>query len=131
MAYDVAVMFTCLKSIKDSTKITYRFNNCDWGWLISDKELTSKKDNGEIEYEKTLSPLEIIKRYESKKIKVNKSQKNKLLTLKNIYKQYKELSILSMYLKQREEINFFNQLIYDKRLINVTFEKFWWESGLN
>ena len=36
-----------------------------------------------------------------------------------------------MYLKQREEINFFNQLIYDKRLINVTFEKFWWESGLN
>lgn len=131
MAYDVAVMFTCQKSIKDKAKITYRFNNCEWGWLISDEELTSKKNNGEIEYEKILSPLETTKRYESNKIKVNKAQKNKLLTLKNIYKQYKELSVLNMYLKQREEINFFNQLIYDKRLVNVTFEKFWWESGLN
>jgi len=56
---------------------------------------------------------------------------NKRQTYKDLYDQYKEKQTLLIYKKLVNEFNQYENLIYDKRVINVTFHKYWWESGLN
>lgn len=50
---------------------------------------------------------------------------------KDLYDQYKEKQTIPIYKKLVNEFNQYENLIYDKRVINVTFHKYWWESGLN
>ena len=132
MAFDKAVIFNCKKNINKSNEIvSYRFDNCDWGWLINSRELISRKYLGEIDFIKTLSPLETIKRYEIQKEKILELQNTTLKSLRNIYRQYKELKILNLFLNTKKDFQLFGRLIYDTRVINVCFNKHWWESGLN
>lgn len=131
MAYDKAVLFSCFKTQESKEKNFYRINNCDWGWFVSDKELCKYKTLGEIEYSKTLSPLECIKRYEKNKNLIDKHKEKKLNYFKNKYQQTKFVSYFHMYQLAKSDFDLFEKCIYDKRLINVTFEKYWWESGLN
>ena len=131
MAYDKAVLFSCFKTQESKEKNFYRINNCDWGWFVSDEELCEYKTLGEIEYSKTLSPLECITRYEKNKNVIDKHKEKKLNYFKNKYQQTKFISYFHMYQLAKSDFDLFEKCIYDKRLINVTFEKYWWESGLN
>ena len=131
MAYDKAVLFSCFKTQESREKNLYRINNCDWGWFVSDEELCKYKTLGEIEYSKTLSPLECIKRYEKNKNLIDEYKEKKLNYFKNKYQQTKFISYFHMYQLAKSDFDLFEKCIYDKRLINVTFEKYWWESGLN
>ena len=131
MAYDKAVLFSCFKTQESKEKNFYRINNCDWGWFVSDDELYKYKTLGEIEYSRTLSPLECIKRYEKHKKVIHEHKEKKLNYFKNKYQQTKFISYFHMYQLAKSDFDLFEKCIYDKRLINVTFEKYWWESGLN
>ncbi|WP_440694472.1 hypothetical protein [Candidatus Pelagibacter sp. HIMB109] len=131
MAYDKAVLFSCFKTQKSKEKNIYRINNCDWGWFVSEDELEEYKNLGELEYSKTLSPLECIKRYEINKNSIDEYKEKRLSYFKNNYIQTKSLPYFHMYQLAKSDFNLFERCIYDKRLINVTFEKYWWESGLN
>jgi len=131
LAYDKAVLFSCFKTQESREKKLYRINNCDWGWFVSDEELCKYKTLGEIEYSRTLSPLECIKRYEKNKNVIDEYKEKKLNYFKNKYQQTKFISYFHMYQLAKSDFDLFEKCIYDKRLINVTFEKYWWESGLN
>ena len=131
MAYDKAVLFSCFKTQESREKNLYRINNCDWGWFVSDEELCEYKTLGEIEYSKTLSPLECIKRYEKNKNVIDEYKEKKLNYFKDKYQQTKFVSYFHMYQLAKSDFDLFEKFIYDKRLINVTFEKYCWESGLN
>jgi hypothetical protein len=131
LAYDKAVLFSCFKTQESREKNLYRINNCDWGWFVSDEELCKYKTLGEIEYSKTLSPLECITRYEKNKNIIDEYKEKKLNYFKGKYQQTKFISYFHMYQLAKSDFDLFEKCIYDKRLINVTFEKYWWESGLN
>lgn len=131
MAYDKAVLFSCFKTQQSKEKNIYRINHCDWGWFVSDDELKEYKNLGELEYSKTLSPLECIKRYEINKNSIDEYKEKTLNYFKNNYQQTKSLPYFHMYQLAKSDFDLFERCIYDKRLINVTFEKYWWESGLN
>ena len=132
MAYDKAVQFKCLKKLNNfKDTITYRFNNCDWGWLVEDNELEKFIDLGETEYKKELSPLDTIIRFEKNYHSFENEKINKYKIYKNLYEKYKEKQTIHTYKKFIQEAEKFENLIYDKRVINITFHKYWWESGLN
>ena len=131
MAYDKAVLFSCYKNQKSKEKNTYRINNCDWGWFVSDDELEESNYLDEIEYSKTLSPLECVKRYEKNKSSIENNKYRKLKYFKTHYNKTKSLAYFHMYQLAKSDFDLFEKCIYDKRLINVTFEKYWWERGLN
>ena len=76
-------------------------------------------------------PLECIKRYEKNKNIIDEHKEKKLNYFKNKYQQTKFVSYFHMYQLAKSDFDLFEKCIYDKRLINVTFEKYWWESGLN
>lgn len=131
MAYDKAVIFTCLKSYDHSKKDIFRINSCDWGWLVNDCELETHSYLGETEYKTTLTSLESIVRYEKNKKQIKeKIQSN----LKYYIKHYNETKIpayLEMLKSAKQDFETFEKCIYNKMLIDVTFEKYWFESGLN
>ena len=132
MAYDKAVLFKCLKKL-DNCKdtVTYRFTSCPWGWLAKDSELEKFIDLGETEYKTKLSPFKTIARFEKNyQLFIDKKLKQ-FQTYKNLYDQYKEKQTLVVYRNLVNDYNQYENLIYDKRVINVTFHKYWWESGLN
>jgi len=131
LAYDKAVLFSCFKTQQSKEKNIYRINHCDWGWFVSDDELTEYQNLGEIEYSKTLSPLECIQRYEKNKNTIDEHKEKTLGYFKKHYYQTRSLPYFHMYQLAKSDFNLFERCIYDKRLINVTFEKYWWESGLN
>ena len=132
MAYDKAVLFKCLKKLNNHKEtITYRFTSCPWGWLVKDSELEEFIDLGETEYKKELSPLETIIRFENNYEIFMKEKLNQRQTYKDLYDQYKDKQTLLIYKNLANEYNNYENLIYDKRVINVTFHKYWWESGLN
>ena len=132
MAYDKAVEFKCLKKLNNhKDTITYRFSSCPWGWLVEDSELEKFIDLGETEYQKKLSPLETIIRFENYYKIFMQEKLNKRKTYKDLYDQYKEKQTLVIYRNLINDYNQYENLIYDKRVINVTFHKYWWESGLN
>lgn len=132
MAYDKAVQFKCLKKFNDhNDTVTFRFNNCDWGWLVEDKELEEFKDLGETEYKKELSPLETMIRFERNYHLFENKKIDKYKTYKNLYEQYKEKQTIQIYKNFIQEAEQFENLVYDKRVINITFHKYWWESGMN
>jgi len=132
LAYDKAVEFKCLKKLNNhKDTITYRFSSCPWGWLVEDSELEKFIDLGETEYKKELSPLETIIRFEKNYRNFVEEKLNKGQTYKDLYDQYKEKQTLLFYKKLVNEFNQYENLIYDKRVISVTFHKYWWESGLN
>ena len=132
MAYDKAVIFKCLKKLNNHKEIiNYRFSSCPWGWLVKETELEKFIELGETEYKKELSPLETIIRFENNYRDFIEEKLNQGQTYKNLYDQYKEKQTLLIYKKLVNEFNQYENLIYDKRVINVTFHKYWWESGLN
>ena len=131
MAYDKAVLFSCFKTQKSKEKNIYRINHCDWGWFVSDDELTEYENLREIEYSKTLSPLECIQRYEKNKNAIDEHKEETLAYFKKHYYQTRSLPYFHMYQLAKSDFDLFERCIYDKRLIYVTFEKYWWESGLN
>ena len=132
MAYDKAVHFKCLKKLSNfEDTVIYRFNSCEWGWLVEDKELEKYIELGETEYKKELSPLDTLIRFE-KNYQIFETEKlNKYKTYKSLYEQYKEKQTVQIYKKFMQEAEKFENLIYDKRVVSVTFYKYWWESGLN
>jgi len=131
LAYDKAVLFSCFKTQQSKEKNIYRINHCDWGWFVSEDELEEYNYLGEIEYSKTLSPIETIKRYEINKNSIDEYKEKRLSYFKNNYIQTKSLPYFHMYQLAKSDFDLFERCIYDKRLINATFEKYWWESGLN
>ena len=95
MAYDKAVLFKCVKKLDNhEDTVTYKFNNCDWGWLVEDNELSEFIELGELEFKKELSPLEASLRFEKNYNSYLVKKKSKLQELKNIYENYKEEQIL-------------------------------------
>ena len=132
MAYDKAVHFKCLKKLSNfEDTVIYRFNSCEWGWLVEDKELEKYIELGETEYKKELSPLDTLIRFE-KNYQIFETEKlNKYKTYKSLYEQYKEKQTVQIYKNFMQEAEKFENLIYDKRVVSVTFYKYWWESGLN
>ena len=132
MAYDKAVHFRCLKKLNNfKDTVIYRFNSCDWGWLVEDKELEKYIELGETEFKKELSPLDTLIRFETNYHIFETEKLNKYKTYKSLYEQYKEKQTVQIYKKFMQEAEKFENLIYDKRVVSVTFYKYWWESGLN
>ena len=132
MAYNKAVIFNCLKKLNNHKEtVKYRFNNCDWGWLVEDSELEEFIDLGETEYKKELSPVEALIRFENNYLLFEEEKKNKYQTYKNLYEKYKEKQTIEIYKNFVQDYEQFQSLIYDKRVINITFHKYWWESGMN
>ena len=132
MAYDKAVIFNCLKKLNNHKEtIKYRFNNCDWGWLVEENELEKFIDLGETEYKKELSPVEILIRFENNYHLFEEEKKNKYQTYKNLYEKYNEKQTIEIYKNFVQDYEQFEGLIYDKRVINITFHKYWWERGMN
>ena len=132
MAYDKAVIFNCLKKLNNHKEtIKYRFNNCDWGWLVEENELEKFIDLGETEYKKELSPVEVLIRFENNYHLFEEEKKNKYQTYKNLYEKYNEKQTIEIYKNFVQDYEQFEGLIYDKRVINITFHKYWWESGMN
>ena len=132
MAYDKAVQFKCVKKLDNyEDTLTFKFTNCGWGWLVDDKELSEFIELGELEFKKELSPFETLLRFEKNYNQYLAEKKSKLQELKNIYDRYKEKQILRTYKNLYQDFESYENLIYDKRVVNVTFHKYWWESGLN
>ena len=99
--------------------------------MVEDSELEKFIDLGETEYKKELSPLETIIRFEKNYRNFLEEKLNKGQIYKDLYDQYKEKQTLLFYKKLVNEFNQYENLIYDKRVIGVTFHEYWWESGLN
>jgi len=132
LAYDKAVLFKCLKKLNNcKDTVTYRFMSCPWGWLAKDNELEKFIDLGETEYKTKLSPFETIARFEKNYQLFIEEKLKQFQTYKNLHDQYKEKQTLVIYRNLINDYNQYENLIYDKRVINVTFHKYWWESGLN
>ena len=47
------------------------------------------------------------------------------------YEKSKNLFDFSFYSKKKHDFDRYQSCMYDRRLINITFEKFFWESGMN
>ena len=124
MAYDKAVTFCCKNNLDDEQTTNYRIDSCEWGWLVEDSELVKKVIGGETDYHAILTPLEAIKRYEKQKDKIEEIKIYQL-------KLFQEHSSLSFYSKKKHDFDRYQSCMYDRRLINITFEKFFWESGMN
>ena len=131
MAYDKAVIFNYKNNLKDEKTLSYRVNSCEWGWLVKDSELLERIYNGELEYFSILDSLEAIRRYEQKKEAIEKIRIAQLNYYKENYQKYKEAFYLACYEMTKRDFDSYEKLIYDKRLVKITFEKFFWESGLN
>ena len=106
-------------------------NNCAWGWLVKDSELLEHINLGEIEYYSILEPLEAIHRYETKKEEIEKIRISKLNYYKKNYLNNKEPFYLSSYQMTKKEFDQYQTFIYDRRLVSIKFDKYYWESGLN
>lgn len=132
MAYDKAVLFKCYKRLNNyKDTVTYKFNNCDWGWFVEDHELEEFIDLGELEYKKELSPLETLMRFENNYTSFLNQKKINLENIKNLFHKYNEEHFKISFKNLYRDFSSFENLIYDKRVIKVIFHKYWWESGLN
>ncbi len=131
MAYDKAVIFNYKKNLKDEKTLSYRINNCEWGWLVKDSELLEYVNLGELEYYSILESAEAIHRYEAKKEEIEKVRISKLNYYKENYQKNKEPFYLSCYELTKNEFDYYQRFIYDRRLVSIKFDKYFWESGLN
>ena len=52
-------------------------------------------------------------------------------TAEECYEKSKNLFDFSFYSKKKHDFDRYQSCMYDRRLINITFEKFFWESGMN
>ena len=131
LAYDKAVIFNYKNNLKDEKTLSYRVNSCEWGWLVKDSELLEHINWGEIEYYSILEPVEAIRRYETKKEEIEKVRISKLNYYKENYLKNKEPFYLSCYQMTKNDFDYYQRLIYDRRLVSIKFDKYFWESGLN
>ena len=131
MAYDKAVTFCCKNNLEDEKTTNYRIDSCEWGWLAKDSELVEQVIGGEADYHAILTPLEAIKRYEKQKDEIEEIKIYQLKLYKERYEKSKNLFDFSFYSKTKHDFDRYQSCMYDRRLINITFEKFFWESGMN
>ena len=131
MAYDKAVTFCYKNNLEDKQTTNYRIDSCEWGWLVEDSELVKKVIGGEIDYHAILTPLEAIKRYEKQKDKIEEIKISQLKLFQECYEKSKKLFDFSFYNKKKHDFDRYQSYMYDRRLVNITFEKFFWESGMN
>ena len=130
MAYGQLVVFELKKSFDDDEIEKVDFDNCLFGWFIKEDELVKTTIDGEIEFQAVLSADEMIKRFEANKLQFEKDK-----TANDRYaKWYLETTPepdIEFLKRRKQDYLIFERLIYDRRLIRVTFHKYWWESGLN
>ena len=131
MAYDKAVIFCCKNNLEDEKTTNYRIDSCEWGWLAKDSELVEQVIGGEADYHAILTPLEAIKRYEKQKDEIEEIKIYQLKLYQERYEKSKNLFDFSFYSKKKHDFDHYQSCMYDRRLINITFEKFFWESGMN
>jgi hypothetical protein len=131
LAYDKAVIFCYQNKLKDDQTTNYRIDSCEWGWLANDDELSNHIIGGETQYCSVLQPLEAIERYEKKKDQIDKIKISKLKYYKEHGEKTQKLFDLYFYYKVKQDFDNYQSHMYDRRLVNVTFEKYFWESGLN
>ena len=130
MAYDHKVIFKVRKSLENDEIDEFVFDTCDYGWFVTDDELSEMTIDGELEYKAILSPEEMVKRFEANKFEFEKDK-----TANDRYAKWYLESTPNpdMGFLKRRKIRYlqFERLVYDRRLVRVIFHKFWWESGLN
>ena len=131
MAYDKAVTFCCKNNLEDEKTTNYRIDSCEWGWLAKDSELVEQVIGGEADYHAILTPLEAIKRYEKQKDEIEEIKIYQLKLYQERYEKSKNLFDFSFCSKKKHDFDRYQSCMYDRRLINITFEKFFWESGMN
>ena len=131
MAYDKAVTFCCKNNLEDEKTTNYRIDSCEWGWLAKDSELVEQVIGGEADYHAILTPLEAIKRYEKQKDEIEEIKIYQLKLYQERYEKSKNLFDFSFYSKKKHDFDRYQSCMYDRRLINITFEIFFWESGMN
>ena len=130
MAYDHKVIFEVRKSFKSDEKDEFVFDTCDYGWFVTDDELSEMMIDGELEYKAILSPEEMVKRFEANKLEFEKDKAANDRYAKWYLESTPNPSM--EFLKGRKlRYLHFERLVYDRRLVRVIFHKFWWESGLN
>lgn len=130
MAYDHKVIFEVRKSFKSDEKDEFVFDTCDYGWFVTDDELSEMMIDGELEYKAILSPEEMVKRFEANKLEFEKEKADNDRYAKWYLESTPNPSM--EFLKGRKlRYLHFERLVYDRRLVRVIFHKFWWESGLN
>jgi hypothetical protein len=130
MAYDHKVIFEVRKSFKSDEKDEFVFDTCDYGWFVTDDELSEMMIDGELEYKAILSPEEMVKRFEANKLEFEKDKEANDRYAKWYLESTPNPSM--EFLKGRKlRYLHFERLVYDRRLVRVIFHKFWWESGLN
>ena len=130
MAYDHKVIFEVRKSFKNDEVDEFVFDTCDYGWFVTDDELSEMMIDGELEYKAILSPEEMVKRFEANKSEIEKSKAGEEKYAKWYRENTKNPS--EEFLKGRKiKYSQFERLVYDRRVVRVIFHKFWWESGLN
>ena len=130
MAYDHKVIFEVRKSFKSDDKDEFVFDTCDYGWFVTDDELSEMMIDGELEYKAILSPEEMVKRFEANKLEFEKEKADNDRYAKWYLESTPNPSM--EFLKGRKlRYLHFERLVYDRRLVRVIFHKFWWESGLN
>lgn len=130
MAYDHKVIFEVRKSFKNDEVDEFVFDTCDYGWFVTDDELSEMMIDGELEYKAILSPEEMVKRFEANKLEFEKEKADNDRYAKWYLESTPNPSM--EFLKGRKlRYLHFERLVYDRRLVRVIFHKFWWESGLN
>ena len=130
MAYDHKVIFEVRKSLKSDEKDEFVFDTCDYGWFVTDDELSEMTIDGELEYKAILSPEEMVKRFEANKLEFEKDKESNDRYTK-WYLESTPNPDLDFLKRRKLRYLHFERLVYDRRLVRVKFHKFWWESGLN
>ena len=130
MAYDHKVIFEVRKSFENDEVDEFVFDTCDYGWFVTDDELSEMTIDGELEYKAILSAEEMVKRFEANKLEFEKDKESNDRYAKWYLESTPNPNI--DFLKRRKiRYLHFERLVYDRRLVRVIFHKFWWESGLN
>ena len=130
MAYDHKVIFEVRKSFKSDEKDEFVFDTCDYGWFVTDDELSEMTIDGELEYKAILSPEEMVKRFEANKLEFEKDKASNDRYAKWYLESTPNPSMEFLKGRKLRYLNF-ERLVYDRRLVRVIFHKLWWESGLN
>ena len=130
MAYGKLIIFELKKSFDDDTIEKVDFDNCEWGWFIKENELTETMINDEKEFQAMLSPEEMIKRFEANKLQFEKDKAANDRYAK-YYIETTEKPDMEFLKRRKSDHIVFERLVYDRRVVRITFHKYWWESGLN
>ena len=130
MAYGKLIIFEIKKSFDDDTIEKVDFDNCEWGWFVKESELNETIIDGEKEFQAILSPEEMVKRFEANKLQFEKNKASNDRYAK-YYIETTENPDMNFLQRRKSDYLVFEKLVYDPRVVRVTFHKYWWESGLN